>query len=267
METAKSVRYEGTNIRVMTNNVLFSSTKDCRTRVHLLAGIYRDYQPDILCLQETDPAWYAALPPVIDDLYEVVNVAPLGRVAPVENLNPIFYRKDRFDVVQKECYTTIEQQPSEITWAVLWDKQLQKHLIVYSIHLLVDLCSPSAEIQRRGSVSRILERIAKLRKKYATDYVLAMGDFNAVESTESYQMFARVYRDAKYIAKVRANLTSNTGHTLGQMPLLVAQSPRNYDYVLVNEDVTEVLTHDIITTQEALDGSDHCPVYVDLILK
>ena len=94
-----------------------------------------------------------------------------------------------------------------------------------------------------------------------------MGDFNAVESTESYKMAASYLADSKYIAEIRANTTLNTGHTIGEMPLLVEQGPGNYDYILVNPDVTRVMTHDIVTTQAALDGSDHCPVYVDVILK
>jgi len=267
MEAPNCARYEGTNLRVMTNNILFHGSNHCGKRYPLLTAIYREYEPDILCLQEMDPVWYSVIPPAIRDIYDVVDTAPMGRISPVENLNPIFYRKERFKVVYKDCYTTIHQQPSEITYAVLWDKQLQKNLIVYSIHLLVDTVSKRAELQRRGSAARILDRVEKLRQKYNTDCVFIMGDFNAIESTESYQMLARDYQDSKYIATVRANTTLNTGHTIGKMPLLVEEGPRNYDYILVNKDVTEVLTHDIITTQEALNGSDHCPVYIDLILK
>lgn len=267
MEKTVLDRYEGTDLRIMTNNILFSASKKHQERGKLLIDIYRDYLPDILSLQEVDPAWYSMLFAELGVVYAIVEAAPRGEYSVVHNLNPIFYRKDRFEVLEKMCYTTIAKFDSEVTYAVLRDKQKGKIYIVYNVHLLVNSLSPTAEIQRRGSVARVTDTIAKLKKKYDTEYAFMMGDFNAVESTESYKMAASYLADSKYIAEIRSNTTRNTGHTIGEMPLLVEQGPRNYDYILVNPDVTRVMTHDIVTTQAALDGSDHCPVYVDVILK
>ncbi len=268
LEEELVARYEGTDLRVMTNNILFTWSAAPAERAKYLSKIYHEYLPDILCLQEVNPDWYDLLPQLLEDEYTVVNAYPSGASSVRSNLNPILYRSDRLQLIEKNCYTTIpEHFNSEITYAVFRDKTTDKNIIVYSIHLLVDSLSATAEQSRQASTSRILSKIEELKRTYNTEIVFVMGDFNAVESTGTYKMFTQAMSDAKYVAEVRANTTLNTGHTIGQMPLLVSQGARNYDYIMVNSDAVKVFTHDIITNQYALDGSDHCPVYIDVKYK
>lgn len=267
IDSAETARYEGTDLRIMTNNILFTWSAEPTERAKYLSKIYHAYLPDILCLQEVDSDWYDCLPGLIADEYALVDAYPSTGTSSRNNLNPIFYRKDKFEVLEKDCYTTIKEFKSEVTYAVLRDTSNGKIYIVYSLHLLVDSLSTTAEQQRQNSINIVLNKIEELKEKYNTEYVFVMGDFNAVETTGTYKIITDKMSDSKYVAEIRSNTTLNTGHTLGSMPTEVSKGPRNYDYIMVNIDSVRVMTHDIITNQYALDGSDHCPVYVDIILK
>lgn len=263
----ETARYEGTDLRIMTNNILFTWSAEPTERAKYLSKIYHAYLPDILCLQEVDSKWYDCLPGLIADEYALVDAYPPTGTSVRNNLNPIFYRKDKFEVLEKDCYTTIEEFKSEVTYAVLRDTSNGKIYIVYSLHLLVDSLSSTAEQQRQNSINIVLNKIEELKATYNTEYVFVMGDFNAIETTGTYKIITDKMSDSKYIAEIRSNTTLNTGHSLGSMPTEVSSGPRNYDYIIVNSDSTRVMTHDIITSQYALDASDHCPVYIDIILK
>lgn len=269
-EIGDTERYAGTDLRLMSNNILMTPNKTPYTvaeRGRLLAKVYRAYLPDILCLQEADSLWYPYLSENLGDLYSFVVVAPEGKDW-TRNLNPILYRKDLFEVLESDCYKTKDYPfNSEVTWAVLRERANQKVYIIYNIHLLVDSLSPTAELHRQASTEIILNKIRQLKTKYATEYAFVMGDFNAVESTKTYAMFTSEMCDAKYVAEVRSNTTLNTGHTIGSAPEAVSAGARNYDYIMVNGDAVRVMTHDIVTNEFALNGTDHCPVTVDVILK
>ncbi len=267
LDSEQTKRYEETDLRIMTNNILFTWSADPTERAKYLSKIYHAYLPDILCLQEVDTKWYNYLPELLADSYALVDAYPPTGTSARNNLNPIFYRKDRFDVLEKDCYTTIQEFKSEVTYAVLREKDGSKTYIVYSLHLLVDSLSATAEQQRQNSIRIVLEKIGKLKRKYETEYAFVMGDFNAVESTETYRIITDVMADAKYVAKVRSDKDLNTGHTLGAMPTPVSAGARNYDYIMVNPNAVDVMTHTVVTNRYALDGSDHCPVFVDLVLK
>jgi len=263
-------RHEGTTLRLMTNNILTTGTASAEPRVQMLSAIYHTYSPDILALQEVVPNWYNYLPKYLNDEYTLLDVGPAGKSA-TYNEDPIYYKTDRFDVLEARCFTTIPfGRDDELTYGVFRDKLNDKIYIVFSLHWLVNSTTypaPVADAYRQESAKVILQTIDELKAKYNTEYAFVMGDFNAIESTQSYKDITVGLDDAKYIAEVRSNTVNNTGHTLGRAPLIASVAPRNYDYILVNGGSTRVLTHDIIKNPYGYMSSDHCPVYVDLILK
>ncbi len=284
IDEAVTARYEGTTLRLMTSNVLHTSAAAPDERVKLLDLLYHAYLPDFLCLQEMTPSgnytsyfkgltWYAYLPDRLSDEYAVLDAIPEGGKSIIDNANPILYRKDRFEVLEKKCFSTQEFDDDEITYGIFKDLTNNKIYIVFSIHWLVNTRAESASVAdgyRLASAKIILDTIESLKAKYNTEHAFVLGDFNAVESTASYKHItsdASPLSDAKYVAEVYANTTLNTGHTLGQMPTQVSKGARNYDFILVDTDSTRVMTHTIISNEYALNASDHCPVYVDVILK
>jgi len=266
-----TARYEGTNVRIMTNNVLTTGTQPGGERVKLLSKIYHEYLPDFLCLQEFVPEWYELLPKRIADEYVLLDAAPDGKSVQ-ENANPIFYRKDKYEVLEKKCFTTIPKwDDDELTYGVFRDLANGKIYIVFSLHWLVDTRASSpeeADYYRQASAAVILQTVDELKATYNTEYAFVGGDFNAREYTQSYKDLAEGLNDSKYIAEIRANLTSCTSHIFGQPPKPLEENTyRNYDYIFVNGDATRVMTHDIISNDYAINSSDHCPVYIDVILK
>ena len=260
-------RAEGTVLRIMTSNVLVKVV-NMEYRPNYLAECYLQYLPDVLCLEEVlgSRKWYTYLLPLISDEYEAVQAWPKAGTDIVSNPVPIFVRKDKFNILESGCFCTYnEESNSEYTYAVIQDKESSMTYIIYALHLAATNYVTNAETVRQESSMIFIAHLKALQAKYPSAAAISAGDYNDLESSQTYKNFTSVLADSKYVATISSDTNLNTGHTLGSMPS--SGKTRNYDLILVDNSKLEVLTHYIVTNNYAINGSDHCPVFIDVCLK
>ena len=163
-------------------------------------------------------------------------------------------------------------------WAIFELKsEPGKQFMVTSTHF--DLTSDRRvhqAIEMSGLV-RIIESIFKIP-------VYCTGDFNMREDSEEYMTFMEMlsYKSAKYASEkkglvaVTTHLGDGTGsaddytsgyYKLGKVSYRQSKinSIKSIDHIFVPEE-TRVLYYDTIVDETALEASDHCPIYADIIV-
>lgn len=262
---------ESDALRAMTFNIRYDNPGDgpnqWRFRRDGLAELIRDQNVDILGCQE-------ALRNQIADLEERLPGYAwygVGRDDGRERgeFVPIFYRKDRFDVLEKSSFWLSESpdQPGSRSWDAalprvttymrLRDKETGAVWSVFNTHF-----------DHRGRLARV-ESARLLREKVSevpkSDRVLLLGDFNCQPSDRPYQVLTAESEESRRLSDARtASQTDPRGPDSTWNGFTMIIPGRRIDFIFVSGNV-RVLSHEIL---EARMGerflSDHLPVVVDV---
>ncbi len=278
--------FPGADLRIMTSNALFDKTAEARAG--LLYENIRYYNPDIIGFQEINEVLHKVLISRLVELgYAVVSAWPdesrrrnfelnsLSKKYPTVNYFPILYKKSRFCELESGfyMYRSTWTQTKGVTYAVLSDNltgrrfaHINTHAAVITSWYQIENLTPGLDEQwRLDNCGQILETKAELNQKYGDIPVLLTGDFNSNESSRSYAAYiAGGFENSKYKAEHSASRNIGSFHKVGEMPPS-GEDTLPIDHIFVTPDI-RVLAHSIETTQSVLDSSDHCMVYVDIIL-
>jgi endonuclease/exonuclease/phosphatase family metal-dependent hydrolase len=271
-------------IRLVTYNMLFNIMDHKQeeqnrwpSRLPRLLTLIQWMQPDILCSQELHQDQIEDLMQEMD-----VNYVFFGKEnKPHGEIDGIFFRKDRFDLIDSRVSLILANFPNAyphtLTQIVLEDRKTHIQFSVFNTHLPFQ--SPDEREYSAKFIHKHIERIAE------TMPVLFTGDLNTI--SQRLDMPGLPFFDGEFVLKILAKGALKNTHfeaLLGHVgPIATFTNASEgkdgvpfkgkgvpgiiLDHIFANETCT-ILIHAIESAK--VDNhfpSDHMPVIVDFILK
>jgi endonuclease/exonuclease/phosphatase family metal-dependent hydrolase len=187
-------------------------------------------------------------------------------------MNPVFFRKDRFDLIRTRTFWLSDTPevagtkawgsslPRIVTWVELSEKATSEHFYFFNTHFAND--SDSARIMSSGLLLNKVDSIAS-----GFPFVIT-GDFNMLISSEGYEILTGPYEsvpllnDTYAISEKRPQGPAYTFNGFSE-----SKSSGRIDYVFVRNGM-EVLEHrTFIRKEHGIYISDHWPVMATVSLK
>ncbi|CAG7614646.1 endonuclease/exonuclease/phosphatase family protein [Paenibacillus allorhizosphaerae] len=276
MEAQLSGTGETAKFRIMTSNI-WGNCGDMAiaNRDDNLAVVFKQYMPDVLGLQEVSPKARREPVPLFELLgsyyAEVdVEISPLSN-----NYTPLLYAKQRLTVLDSGFHRFSglnDSNSKSVTWAVFECKRSGRRFAVCNVHFYWK--SDEAGEEARRSNSRELIGVAEALQQQWPVPVWCIGDFNCRSSSAPVQLlFDNGFADAQSTALVHAS-DSNAHHPYPEWdealqvfvngPAPTGVYAQAIDHIFYRGSEITVLVYETIVCQEALDASDHCPIYADV---
>lgn len=284
-EILEALKHKDKRIRVVSYNILFSKLDNALPLIHKwdqrmlrVVEAILEMQPDVIGVQEMCLDQLEDLLPVLEKEFSFFG-------NPVENdqtkeINGIFYRKDRFDLIQSFFWKM--EVPSfnhlgELVMVQLKDRLTDHSFALFNTHLCF------SKIERRDGEARFIADL--LLSKSQEMPVILLGDLNTFPNWLEREKFP--FLDGEYVLRILkgeilrdAREISLLGHlgppsTFTNLPssgettaFLGTGNPGVFlDHILVSKEF-RVLLHAV---QPGKVGghfpSDHMPVIVDLIFE
>ncbi len=206
-------------------------------RKEFLTGLIKAYQPDVIALQEITAGWSALLPELVDENYGFIYLELTGGQ---KNACPLIYNKDKLSVVESghlNIWTgTTAFIYNTITWAVFENKQTHERFAAFGTHWVTDDNLP-LQLQQADDMANLIKQI---KDEYSVP-VFAMGDFNALPSSQAYNLF------------------------MGSSGLKNATASQAVDHIFCDQSLT-VAGKGAENSSGFQFGSDHYPVWIDVNL-
>lgn len=257
-------------MRILTSNIwgtYFGNPVD--RREDQLYGIYTKYRPDVLGLQEYNDGWYASrLMSCLQKDYAVVGTELYGSW----NYVPLFFLREKYayDAMGFERYAETPDASKGVTWAHLTDKESGKDFAVCNTHFWWKSGPEHDELRVKNA-----RQIVRLMKRLTEDYgcpVFAFGDMNCTVSSGVFKVYAENgVRHLRELADVHSDISSHHGDPVRGEDGFYHGKPTPNDWScsidhIVGLGAFTVQNYRIITEQDALDATDHSPVYADVTL-
>ncbi len=239
-------------------------------RNKLIASLIDDFDADVCFFQECGPgtnrAGAAPLPELLKNKYSEICPEYADR-----NYTPVFYKTEKYNVTDSGyfLYEGLNDANSKsVTWAVLEDKEKISKIAVASTHFWWMFRGEEDNQQRLQNVSQLKSFCDEIKSKYGVPVIVG-GDFNngtnADQGDMPYEkMLSDGFLDVRHIAEASTDLLTHHEYPVlndegiyvdGSMPV------RTLDYIFVYGDTDIKATKfEVLTTQKALDSSDHCPL-------
>lgn len=256
-------------LRVMTFNIRYDNPGDGAHawphRKERVASVIRFHEADLVGLQE-------ALKGQIDDLaallpdYAWIGVGRDDGAAAGE-FSPLFYRKDRFDLVEHATFWLSETPgvagsqgwdaalPRVVTWGRFRDKATGTEFFLFNTHF------DHRGARARTESARLLR--AQIDALAGDAPVVVTGDFNAEPTTEAYRVMTAGLDDARL-----RSLTPPHGpdETFWGFTVETGEEGRRIDYIFVKPGV-RVRRYGVLTDHwNGHFPSDHLPVLAEVAL-
>lgn len=172
----KSLSKRHGDLRILFHNIFGYDRKPTinpQRRYTLESILYKEYDADILCLQEYDGGPRKYLGPLLEEVgfYEV----PVDQLGFPKNCSPIFYRKERVSVLdhgffpftyKSEVFEKVcnNHDTKNLTWAVFEEKKTNKRFVVISVHFYY---SPDASSDMTNRVESNKARMENAREMFS----------------------------------------------------------------------------------------------------
>ena len=256
-------------IRIMSSNIWGEYFKNpaCEREEKLLQ-VFKRYDPRILGLQEATSGWYSSetFKALAED-YGFVSTNTYG----VDNFVPLLYLKKRFHLLSKgyEPLLDTKDKTKGISWAALEDVTDGKRLCVCNTHFWWRV-GPEHDIVRVKNAEQLAGLMTFLSGRFDCP-VFCFGDMNSILSSSVFETFAKYgIAHCREIAMTSSCVSSHHGDPVrdGEGVYRGCKTDKDYtfslDHILVmGKDKVSVMRYEVIEDQDALDISDHSPVYVD----
>jgi endonuclease/exonuclease/phosphatase family metal-dependent hydrolase len=262
------------SIKVMTLNVRYDNPGDSifswPKRASQVFDFIVNEKPDILGLQEVLWHQYQVLQTVLID-YSSVGV---GRNDGVRGgqLNPIFFRKDKFDMVRNITFWLSDtpevpgskgwgsSRPRIVTWMELVEKKSHRHFFFFNTHFAHD--SDSARVM---SSKILLEEVNTITDGYP---FIISGDFNMPPTSTSYSILTGpnesipLLKDSYVITEKKPSGPVYTFNGFSDN----AKTAR-VDYIFVRNGMKVLDYRAVVKKENGIFISDHWPVEATIALK
>lgn len=269
-----SGKREENSLKVMTLNLRYDNPRDSvnawPNRARIVSDLIRERKPDIFGMQEVLWHQYQWLDSVLTDY----NSSGAGRDdgAKKGEMNPVFYRKDKFDLVRTITFWLSATPdvpgskgwgaslPRIVTWAELVTRDTHEHFFFFNTHFAHD--SDSARIMSSGI---LLDEVGKISEGYP---FIITGDFNMLPSSSGYTILTgpddkvSILRDSYFISEKKPAGPSFTFNGFSDKP-----GAGRIDYIFVRNGM-RVLTHETVIRKKGdVFISDHWPVFSEFFLE
>lgn len=257
------------DIRIMSHNIWCGEVHN--RDLHLAESYFR-HAPDVLALQEmTQNLYDSRLLSLLEEKYELLKPDTQGLL----DNTPLLVRRGVFDVVKCgwHIYDGLNNHKSKsLAWAILRKTDDGSEIGVISTHYWWQ-AGPESDLARVYDAKQLTAYAHFMQVEYGVP-VVAMGDLNMRIGAPGYiEMTSTGAMDMR-MAAVEYASRSNTHHPYavynpesgeyenGPMPKGSHLNAIDHMFVYGHEQL-DVRVFNVVTEQEALDVSDHCPIYVD----
>lgn len=254
------------SVKVMTLNIRYDNPEDStnawHNRSHLIYDFIEEENPDIFGLQEVLWNQYEALDSVLDGY----GSAGLGRDdgARGGEFNPVFYRKDKFDMARTITFWLSETPdsagskgwgaslPRIVTWIELVRKDNHEHFFFFNTHFAHD--SDSARIK---SSEILVNEIPKIAGSFP---FIITGDMNMLPGSKGYEILTgtdaslSLFRDSYSVSAEKPEGPVYTYNGFNDSP-----GSGRIDYIFVKSGM-KVWQHRTVARKNDVYISDHWPV-------
>jgi len=176
---------------------------------------------------------------------------------------PIFYQTERYSLVDKGSFW-LSETPEVMSkdwnsacyricsYVILRDKTSGGEFVVFNTHL--DHVSDEARI---NGIAVVLEKIAQFGGQPA----VIMGDFNALEGSQTYLSVTENFLDAQHVAE-----NSMEGYTYQNWGNL--ENSKRLDYFMLSQTGFRVDSYQVVpAVHDGVYASDHCPIVLRAALE
>lgn len=260
------------SIRVLSQNMRVADDPNRNTvqlRSRRFMELLEEYKPDLIGGQEYTLNWNVWLSKYTKkaggtgalDGYEMVGCSREGRDSQAGEWNPIFYRTDRFELLDSDttwlCDTPTQPGAVEgslcnriCTWALLKDKQTGETILFANTHL-----DHSTDKVRSAQMDILMDYLAERIGEYP---FYLTGDFNCVVNSVPYNTATAKLEDSHKTAWEDRSTVTRTYHAYEET------GGGEIDFIFHNEKTTPV-NYEIIS--KGYDGyvSDHFGVIVEFV--
>lgn len=254
-------------ISVMTLNIRYDNPEDSvnawSSRSSIVYDVIRREKPDLLGLQEVLYHQYNYL----DSLLTGYESAGVGRDDGGRSgeMNPVFYRKDRFNMVRNVTFWLSDTPevpgskawssslPRIVTWTQLVDKKTDEHMFFFNTHFAHD--SDTARIMSARLLMSTVDSIAA-----GFPFVIT-GDFNVMPGSEAYSLLTGpaesipLFKDSKDISEENPEGPAYTFNGFSDEPGSI-----RLDYIFVSNDMRVLQHRTLMKKEQGVFVSDHWPV-------
>jgi len=253
-------KYE-TELKVMSFNIRYGTANDgensWKFRKNIVIEVIRDYNPDILSLQE---ALDFQIKEILDELpgYSYLGVGRDDGKTKGE-YSAILFAKDRFILDTTETFwfsdtptiagsiTWEGSLPRICSWGLFFDKFAKRSLYVYNVHL-----DHQSQISREKSAEMLVKKIQSGRKNIS---VILTGDFNSGEKNHAIQKII-----SSGLTDTFKKLNPNGTDTGTFNDFKGNRSGDRIDYIFTSNDFEIIASGIDHTAKEGRYPSDHFPV-------
>lgn len=271
---------DGKNIRIMSHNIWCgpcgSPDGNVYGRDKKLSELFFKYAPDVLCLQEMTKGMYrSGIQRYTEDMFEWLVPDTDG----LTNNTPILVKKGVFNVVEQgwHLFSGLNNSATKsVSWAVLEFKDGKEKIGVCSNHFWWEEDGLENDAARVSDALQQQAYVDYMRVKYDIP-VFSVGDLNCAVGSNPYN---EMIRGGALDARICAERYDDRINTLHEYPIL-DEGGFYRDGAAPTGSHTDAIDHIMIYgyqkinteefyiahEQEALDVSDHCPVYIDFKFK
>lgn len=256
---------DGSRITMMSCNLrcltpLDLGKKSWFYRADLITKDIESQAPGIIGFQEATRWQYQYMVDVLPGFDSVITYRDNS---PIAEGCPIFYNTSLYTLVDKGSFW-LSETPEVMSkdwgsecyrvcsYVILTDNASGKDFVVFNTHL--DHVSDEARIK---GIAVVLDKIAQFGGLPA----VIMGDFNALEGSETYRSATENFLDAQYEAA--ETMISHTYQNWGN-----PEKYKRLDYFMISK--TGILAQNYRVVPAVHDGvyaSDHCPIALTLTLE
>lgn len=260
------------SIKVMTHNFRYADDPDghsVQLRSKRFMQMLEDYRPDLIGGQEYTLSWNVWLKKhtkkaggtgVLDG-YEMIGCSRDGREAQSGEWNPVFYRTDRFELLDSDT-TWLWENPTEpgavegalcnriCTWALLKDKQTGETILFANTHL-----DHSTDEVRGRQMEILMEYLANRIGEYP---FYLTGDFNCTSDSIPYGTVTKRLQDSHKTAWTDHSTENRTYHAYSEW------GGSEIDFIFHNERTVPV-NYEIVSKDYDGFVSDHYSVFSEFV--
>ncbi len=265
---------EKESVSVMTFNLRYDNPNDSLNawpnRLAQVCRFINSEKPGVIGMQEALWHQYSDLDSLLTDYASEGKGRDDG--ARGGEMNPVFFRKDRFDMVRTITFWLSETPevpgsmgwgaslPRVVTWMELADKKSHKHIFVFNTHFAHD--SDSARVMSSRILLNEVERIAD-----GNPFIIT-GDFNMGPLSPGYAILTGPDESVPLMSDsyiISAKKPAGPAYTYNGFS--DKQGEKRIDYVFVRNGM-QVLSHTtFIRKDRGVFISDHWPVEAVVSLK
>ena len=257
-------------VRLMTSNIWGDYFHNpVEPRAPLLTEVFKRWDPDILGMQEVTGNWWKSeLFSELDKAYVRVPAEQPEKI----NYTPLFFRKEKFELLASGRHLFHEPLDCSKGWSygVFKSRVDAKILAVFDTHFWWK-SELRDEVIRRYNAMETVAAMKEIGAKFSCP-VFLMGDLNCKCDSMTWEYLREQGWQTSFLctddhSSCSSNHHNPVIHADGTCTGCTTDEPKenSIDHIAIPAGV-KVLRQYTVIDREALDASDHSPVYADVEL-